>query len=119
MNMVVDNSIWLIGNGESINLWLDNWFGTPLASVLNLTTTSSSSMKLSSVIVDGHWRLPPILLSHPLVAESISNITLPRTLFPDKKVWLHSIDGALTAKQGYIFLQCPLLLLTDLRSYGG
>ena len=63
--------------------------------------------KLSSVIVDGRWRLPPVLLSNSLVAASIANITLPMTPLLDKKVWLHSLDGVLTAKQAYLFLQRP------------
>jgi len=95
MDTVLDNSIWLIGNGERINLWLDNWLGASLVSILNINSDafSSLSIKLSSVIDAGRWRLPPILLSNLVVAASISNITLPVTPLIDKLVWLHTPDS--------------------------
>ena len=95
MDTILDNSIWLIGNGERINLWLDNWLGASLVSILNINSDafSSLSIKLSSVIDAGRWRLPPILLSNSVVAASISNITLPVTPLIDKLVWLHTPDS--------------------------
>ncbi|KAF1880456.1 hypothetical protein Lal_00011514 [Lupinus albus] len=33
---IVENSIWLVGNGRKINLWLDNWIGVSLAESLNI-----------------------------------------------------------------------------------
>jgi hypothetical protein len=28
--------MWLIGTGENISFWFDNWHGTPIAETMNL-----------------------------------------------------------------------------------
>jgi len=55
--MVLDNSTWLIGNGNNNNLWLDNRMGASLVSILNPPPAIYPSLtaKLASVIVDGRW----------------------------------------------------------------
>ena len=35
-NIVIENSKWLVGNGESVNFWLESWCGPPLATILNI-----------------------------------------------------------------------------------
>lgn len=60
MDTILANFIWLIGNGEHINLWLDNWLGTPLVSIFNIhhTTYHHLNNKLSIFIADGKWKIP-------------------------------------------------------------
>ena len=109
MDTVVDNSIWMIGNGDKINLWLDNWLGASLASIMNIDPNKFSSLtsKLSSVIDDGRWRLPPMLISNDMVAASISLITLMLTPLLDVMVWSHTTDGGLTANQAFHYMRGP------------
>jgi len=91
LNTVNENSVWIIGNGNDINLWLDNWMGTPLVSLLNppVHMYSSLTAKLSSVMVNGKWQIPKALIDFPSVAEQTLNITLPITPLPDKRVWTY------------------------------
>ena len=107
MDMVIENSIWLIGNGEKINLWLDNWLGSSLVSVFNINPAARKSLcsTLSSVLDAGRWHLPPLLLSNSVVAASILNTTLPVTPLLDKLVWIHTTDGDLSAKKAFLFLR--------------
>lgn len=109
MDTIIDNSIWMIGNGDKINLWLDNWLGVSLASIMNIDPNNfrSFSSKLSSVIDAGRWRLPPMLISNDMVATSISHITLSLTSLLDVLVWPHTTDGGLTANQAFHFLRGP------------
>jgi hypothetical protein len=79
VSTVSENSIWIIGNGEKINLWLDNWMGVTLASALNLLSHlfPHLTVKLQTIITDGRWQLLPSILAYPLVADSIPKITIP------------------------------------------
>lgn len=106
--MVLDNSTWLIGNGNSNNLWLDNRMGASLVSILNppLAIYPSLTAKLASVIVDGRWQIPGPLLENITVASNILKNTLKVTTLPDKCVWLHSPEGTLSSKLVFQFL-CP------------
>jgi hypothetical protein len=69
--MVAANSRWIIGNGDSIHLWLDNWMGVSLVSFLELPPQMFPSLKarLASVIVDGNWHIPHFIHGYPQVAE--------------------------------------------------
>jgi hypothetical protein len=35
-NVLKDNTVWLVGNGERINFWLDSWCGDPLVEQLGI-----------------------------------------------------------------------------------
>ncbi|PNX77655.1 hypothetical protein L195_g015173 [Trifolium pratense] len=43
----VNHSIWLIGNGESISYWNDNWLGKPLVDLLQLPGSIAKRMHSS------------------------------------------------------------------------
>ena len=108
-NTVTKNSVWIIGNGEKINLWLDNWMGSSLVSTLNTPPNMYPFLtaKLQSIIINGRWQLLPSLLNYPTVTDSIKKITLPITPLPDKRVWIHASDGTLTVKLAFQFLYPP------------
>jgi len=55
MVTILDNSIWLIGNGDLINFWLDNWLGTPLVDIFDIQASSHRQLStlLSTIIIDG------------------------------------------------------------------
>lgn len=113
LNKVKENSVWIVGNGKDINLWLDNWMGTSLVGLLNTPSSmfSSLTMTLDAVINNGKWQIPSPLIDFPNVAEAISNITLPVSPLPDKLIWKHASDGVLTSKLAHLFLHPPLARL--------
>jgi len=106
LNMVAANSRWVIGDGEDIHLWLDNWLGESLVSLLNIHTRTFPSLhaKLTSVIVNGKWQLPSFIYDFPLVTNQIMEITLPISTLPDERIWIHASDGILSAKLAFNFL---------------
>ena len=109
--MVNDNSVWIIGSGTDINLWTDNWMGTPLATRLNVSSHMFPALdaNLASVIIAGKWKIPPLLFDVPLLAATILNITLPVTPLDDRHVWKHASDGVLTSKLAHQFWLPPLV----------
>jgi len=109
VSMVSENSIWIIGNGEKINLWLDNLMGVTLVSVLNTPTHLFPHLtaKLQIIITNGRWQLLPSILKYPLVADSIVKITLLVTPLTDRRAWLYSPGGNLSAKLAFQFLHPP------------
>jgi hypothetical protein len=106
LTTVSENSIWIIGNGEKKNLWLDNWMGATLISILNSTPNIFPYLtaKLQSVNINGRWQLLPSLMNYPMVAANILKITLPVTPLLDRRVWVHAPDDNLTAKMAFQFL---------------
>jgi len=97
LNIVAANSRWIIGNGENISLWFDNWLGDTLAALLNLHPQVFPRLKatLALVIVDGKWQIPRFIYDYPQVANQIMQIMLPVSPLPDKRVWIHTSDGLL------------------------
>ncbi|XP_019435871.1 PREDICTED: uncharacterized protein LOC109342316 [Lupinus angustifolius] len=72
--MIIGNSIWLLGNGSKIIFWFDNWLGEPLVDTLSI---------------------PPQI--HSTLAATIN---LDKS---DELVWKHSSDGRLSLKTAYSF----------------
>lgn len=103
---VMENSLWLVGSGDEINFWNDNWIGTPLVDLLNISPAVRPllSSTVSDAIVDGQWVLPHPVLHDAAVVSRISHVTLPTSPLPDKLVWIHARDGALSAKIAFQFL---------------
>jgi hypothetical protein len=83
------NTIWLIGTGNSISFWTDNWLGNPLVDTLHLLTDSPHSLtaKVSSFIVNGRWRFPRriLVLDHTL-SPRINQVILPKEPLADRLV---------------------------------
>jgi hypothetical protein len=63
VSTMFQNLIWLLGNGENINFWNDNWCCTSLSDLFNIPDHISKSLssRVSDYILDGQWNLPPQL----------------------------------------------------------
>jgi len=111
ISTIIQNTLWIVRTGDRI-MWTDNWLGEPLVNLFNIDPFfhSSFSGKVSEVIDNGHWNLPPSLLV-PEVTSGLASITLPQEQLPDSLVWTHSADGQLTSKQTVSFLRPAALLL--------
>ncbi|XP_024630075.1 uncharacterized protein [Medicago truncatula] len=112
MSILRQNKLWIVGTGDRINLWTNNWLGEPLVTLFNIDPFFHASFtgKVSEVIVNGNWDLPASLLV-PEVTSRLASITLPRTELPDSLVWTHSADGQLTSKHAVSFLRSAAHLL--------
>jgi len=61
--IILENSSWLLGNGENINFWSDNWCGVNIAECLNLHANVSVNLSatVKDFIVDNSWHIPTTL----------------------------------------------------------
>ena len=113
LSVVNENTVWIIGNGSSINLWRDNWMGTPLVTLFNVPPSRFPTLddKLDSIIDHGKWQIPKPLIDFPTVAESALKIILPMTPLADRRIWKHAADGVLSSKLVYHTLLPPHVTL--------
>ncbi|XP_019460146.1 PREDICTED: uncharacterized protein LOC109359906 [Lupinus angustifolius] len=99
------NSVWIIGNGQKTNFWLDNWLGEPLVDTLNIPLHLHNHLKatVADFISNEAWIIPHTLTSkYPNLTSQICNI-IPNSE-TDKLAWKSSNDGLLSAKDAYLHL---------------
>lgn len=93
---------WKIGNGQSINFWLDNWLGqTNLCSLLNINSkTVDMDLKLGQFITSDHcWNLTNLNQFLPRhVILKVQGIPLPTTDLSDTPIWGPTPSGLFTIK---------------------
>jgi hypothetical protein len=105
-NVIMDNSVWLLGNGRNINFWTDSWWGSPLIDQLNLHVQLGHllSSTVSDFILNGQWAIPPQLcLMFNNLSSIINKVTIPLEDSLDKLLWKHTDSGDLELKQAYSF----------------
>jgi hypothetical protein len=103
--VILDNSLWLLGNGKDINFWTDNWCGSSLVDLFNIPTQTSQhlSATVSDFILNGSWQFPPALLQHFNFSHILQNITIPIEESKDNLLWMHTDSGCLQLKDAYLF----------------
>ena len=103
---ILDNTNWLVGDGQSINCWLDNWCGEILAQSLNINTNQLNNLprKLSNFIHNRQWKFPNEILSQfPNLETLAAQINIPNQHNRDTLVWKHTTNGVLSLKDAYKF----------------
>jgi ribonuclease HI len=114
---VLANSLWIIGTGENINFWMDNWLGEPLADLLNIDNNLHRHLKgtVAEAIVDGKLVMPQSVFDLGDVQERVHGLVLPRGQLQDVLIWPTAADGKLSSKQAFSFLRprAPLLPWAD------
>jgi len=122
IDTVLANSLWIVGSGDYISLWNDNWLGVPLVDLFNVDPFFHPGFtgKVSDIILDGGWNLPPTLMIDD-VTDRLASIVLPRVPLPDTFVWSHAADGKLSSKMALQFLKlaAPQLPWAELIWKGG
>jgi hypothetical protein len=104
--VIMNNSFWLLGDGNDINFRTDCWCGDPLAMQLNIPDHISQflSSKVSDFIFNGEWTIPVQLLqAFPALLSIVSQITIHVVPSNDKIMWQHTDDGDLKLKDAYLF----------------
>jgi hypothetical protein len=113
--MVQQQSQWLIGSGDSVLFWSDNWLGDRLLDLLLVPASIHPLLKgiVKSYTHNHSWRVPHCIVNnYPDVAQYIDKIVLPNNPLQDRLVWSSSKDGELTAKQAHDFLFSTHQLVT-------
>ncbi|CAJ2672049.1 unnamed protein product [Trifolium pratense] len=104
--VIMENTIWLLGNGEEINFWNDNWCGAPLAVQFNIPFQTSQllSSTVSDYIFNGQWNIPPQLSqAFDNLTSIVHQVIIPMDQSQDKLLWKHTDSGDLELKEAYQF----------------
>lgn len=103
---VVDKGTrWLVGNGESINVWTSPWIPRPRG--FRVVTTSGSdnaSLKVSHVInnLSREWNKELLYETFlPIDVELILSIPLSEEPHNDRRIWHYTTSGEFTVKSAY------------------
>jgi ribonuclease HI len=104
--VILDNSVWLLGNGNHINFWTDRWCGDPLVEQLAIPHNLRDSLTslVSDFILNGEWCVPSQLAAmFPNLYSILSKVSIPLEASHDKFLWKHTDTGDLELKQAYVF----------------
>lgn len=73
-----------MGTGVNISIWNDNWLGVPLVDLFDVDPFFHAGFngKVSDIILDGGWNLPPTLMVED-VTDRLASIDLPRVPLPN------------------------------------
>jgi ribonuclease HI len=110
-DVIVDNSIWLLGNGEHINFWNANWCGVVLSDYYNIPSHIKQQLTstVSDYISNGGWNIPSQLDLEFLNLNSlVHQAIIPLEPSHDSLLWEHTDTGSLSLKEAYNFKMTPL-----------
>lgn len=95
VSIVLENSVWLIGDEKLITFWNDKWLSQPISTILNLPNEFKNSLKakVSDYIVDGQWQIPYELSIKLNASAGFNQVTIPKILTEDRLVWMNSNNG--------------------------
>ncbi|KAH6758884.1 hypothetical protein C2S51_019119 [Perilla frutescens var. frutescens] len=99
MKELVEGSHLILGNGNSILFWLDNWLGYRIVDKLNILVAAHSYLQdsVADFLLEGVWYFTTdFILSYPDIVWDI--IQTPITQGEDERVWKRSVHGAVTTK---------------------
>jgi hypothetical protein len=106
INTIFENSIWLLGNGEDISFWNDNWSGSILSDVFNIPTLTSQLLtsKVSDYIHNGQWNIPAQLSEQfTSLSNLVQHVIIPKEPHQDLLLWKHTDTGDLNLTDAYHF----------------
>ena len=87
---------WQLGNGKSINFWIDNWvFQEPLLNFAIRNNAENEQLKVEHFITpEKNWKKNELLQIVPSnVVDKIIAIPIPRNDIEDRIVWAPSKNG--------------------------
>jgi len=101
---ILDNSTFLIGNGEDIYFWTDRWCGPPLCDIFHLPAHIHNSLtsRVSDYMIEDQWIIPwQLQLQYPSLRQIVEKIVIPFEPKPDKLMWHNTKSGDLSLKEAY------------------
>lgn len=105
--VVLSNTSWVLGDGNTIKFWSDRWLSQPIVDLLNLPPIMHKTLNASVAhfIVDNSWVIPSNLIAHcPDLVNEIKQINIPKFPSEDQQlVWNLTDYGILSFKSAYQF----------------
>lgn len=110
---VVQSSVkWSIGDGSSINFWIDYWLDSPIADQLGFPAEFSNLLnaRVKEFIANGSWSLPQLFCEKaPDVGTEIKRIVIPQVAeSSDWLVWPFTDSGTMGFKDAFCFHRPPV-----------
>jgi len=105
-SLIIDNSSWLLGNGNNIKFWSDSWCGTTIGEKLNIPSpiVSQMSSKVNDFIIGHQWAIPSSLQNlFPQLCQILDQVSIPQVSLEDKLVWKSSSTRSLSLKEAYLY----------------
>lgn len=98
---------WTVGNGLSISLWYDHWLDNHTISSRFPNIQFSPLDRVSEIIHDNSWNIPPNLLAQlqEFLLHSTDDIMVADSPFPDLLSRMDSPSGILTLKSAWHLLR--------------
>jgi len=109
--LLMKNLGWIVGDGQSINVWDDPWLSlSKQERPMGPPTEASATLSVLDLLLPGtsEWDVDRIRLVLPEYETKIRSITLSIMGTPEKLVWLGTKDGIYTAKSGYYAVSVEL-----------
>lgn len=106
LEVIKNNSTWIVGDGKMINFWYDDWCEGSIQQLLNIPDHIILEFpdKLENYVENHRWSIPDNLHHmFPDLRLLVSKVTLANRSLPDSLVWNHSSNGDLTMKDAYSF----------------
>lgn len=107
---VMDNYVWIIGNGRKINFWLDNWAGESLAFKYKIQERfhPNLTMKIEDCWINNSWSLHDnIHLALSGLLTIISPYSVSEMDIEDSLAWKNVENRILTIKHAYNMITKP------------
>lgn len=82
LQTAIEKSKWVLGDGKSINFWLDSWLPDcpTITELLNLPSSVLHLFKstVSTFISENSWKIPAELSTHhPAISDAINKVFIP------------------------------------------
>lgn len=112
---------WRVGNGNTINVWHDQWIDNPPRPAKPLHCNISNKLKVSGLMKQHSnlWDDQKLQdLIHPADINLIKRIRPRITVAPDTPIWIFTNTGQYTVKSGYHqLLKSSLVQLLETQTF--
>ncbi|KAF1864426.1 hypothetical protein Lal_00021848 [Lupinus albus] len=99
-------SKWLVGVGDKVNFWKENWLGAALVDQMSILASLHSSLvaRVSDFVWNSTWTIPKVFAeAFPDVVQDIVQVNICR--MQDKLIWQGTTNGTLSLKSTFICLR--------------
>lgn len=101
--VIMENSSWLLGNGEDIRFWTDSWCGDPFINQVPADNIDINTTVLE-FITDSQWNFNQDFINNfPQLPHIIQQVTIVAQDKQDELVWKTTTSGSLSLKEAYQF----------------